>query len=152
MLTEKTSALERFDGLGVRHMEDDRAESGAEDVDRLMRTRMRPLPSVSDSVRSGSLPSSEMTSSSSSILEMVAAVGPGNWALIRRVAALYSKRKSRSVYLQTQIYLKINYCSLHEIYTCLYVYVCVYIIINYVVNFSITMITYVCMYFPSVYI
>lgn len=111
-------------------MEDDKAESGAEDVDRLMRTRMRPLPSVSDSVRSGSLPSSEMTSSSSSILEMVAAVGPGNWALIRRVAALYSKRKSRSVYLQTRIYLNINHCSLHEIYTCSYVYVCVYMIMH----------------------
>ena len=84
-------------------MEDDKAESGADDVDRLMRTRIRPLPSASDSARSGSLPSREMTSPSSSILEIVAAVGPGNWVLIRRVAALYSNSKSRSVYLQTQI-------------------------------------------------
>lgn len=106
MLTEKTSALERFEGLGVRHMEDDRAESGADDVDLLMRTRRSPFPSVSDSVRSGSLPSREMTSLSSSILEMEAALGPGNWVLIRRVAALYSKRKSKSVYLQTPSYLQ----------------------------------------------
>jgi len=47
-----------------------------------------------------------MTSLSSSILEMEAALGPGNWALIRRVAALYSKRKSKSVYLQTPSYLQ----------------------------------------------
>lgn len=100
MLTEKISALERFEGLGVRQMEDDRADSGAEEVDLRMRTRIRPLPSVSDSVRSGSLPSREMTSLSSSILVMEAAVGPGNWVLIRRVAALYSKRKSKRVYLQ----------------------------------------------------
>lgn len=66
-----------------------------------MRTRMvRPLGSISDSVRRGSRPSREITSSSSSNLDMAAAAEPGNCAWIRRVAALYSNRKSKSVYLR----------------------------------------------------
>lgn len=100
MLTEKISAPERLDALGVMPMDDDKAESGAEDVDRLIRTRIRPLPSISDSVRTGSRPSSDMTSPSISNFDMEAAVEPGNWFLISRVAALYSNRKSSRVYLQ----------------------------------------------------
>lgn len=97
---ENISAFERFDALGVRHMEDDIAESGADDVDRRIRTRMRPLPSVSDSVLIGSRPSRDMTSLSSSNLVMEAAAAPGNCVWIKTVAALYSNRKSKSVYLQ----------------------------------------------------
>lgn len=104
MFIEKISALERFEALGVRQREDDRAESGAEDVERLMRTRMRPLPSVSDSVLRGSRPSREITSLSSSNLVMEAALGPGNCVWIRSVAALYSNRNSKSVYLQMQTF------------------------------------------------
>lgn len=119
MLTEKISALERFDALGVRPMEDDIAESATEEVDRLMRTRIRPLLSISDSVRRGSRPSREITSSSSSNLEMEAAVKPGNWFWIRTTAALYSNRNSNSVYLKhihnvTHINTNIIY-----IYTCI---------------------------------
>lgn len=97
---ENISALERFEALGVKQMEDDKAESGADDVDRLILTRMRPLPSVSDSVLSGSRPSRDITSLSSSNLAMEAAAGPGNCVWIKTVAALYSKRNSKSVYLQ----------------------------------------------------
>lgn len=99
MLTEKISAFDRFDALGVMPMEGD--TSVAEEVERRMRTRMvRPLASSSVSVRSGSRPSSEITSLSTSNFEMEAAVAPGNWVWIRRVAARYSKRKSKSVYLR----------------------------------------------------
>lgn len=102
VLTEKISALERFDALGVIPMEGDRVDwSAAEDVDRRMRTRkVRPLASTSDSVTMGSRPSSDITSLSSSNLDMEAATVPGNWFWMRRVAALYSKRKSKSVYLR----------------------------------------------------
>lgn len=111
MLTENISALERFDALGVSPMDDDIAESGTEDVDRRIRTRIRPSVSISDSVRSGSRPPSrEMTSSSSSNLEIEAAVRPGNWFWIRTTAALYSNRNSKSVYLQ--IYNNIIYSTL----------------------------------------
>lgn len=99
---EKMSALERLEGLGVMPMDEfDIADSGAEEIERRIRTQMRPWLSVSDSVRSGtSWPSREMTSPSSSILVMEAAVGPGNWVLIKSVAALYSNRKRSRVYLQ----------------------------------------------------
>lgn len=60
-------------------MDDDNAESGADDVDRLIRTRICPFPSISDSVHSGSRPSSEITSPSISNLVIEAAVDPGNW-------------------------------------------------------------------------
>lgn len=81
-------------------MEDDRAEEpGSDDVERRMRTRIRPLSSVSDSVQSGFRPSKEITSSSISNFVMAAAVGPGNCVWMSSVAALYSKRKSKSVYL-----------------------------------------------------
>lgn len=103
VLMEKMSALERFDGLGVIPIDEfDNADwSGAEEMDRRIRTWMWPLLSVSDSVRSGiSWPSSEMTSPSRSILVMEAAVGPGNWVWIKWVAALYSNRNSNRVYLK----------------------------------------------------
>ena len=44
MLIENISALERFDGLGVRPIEDERAEEpGTDDVERRIRTRIRPF-------------------------------------------------------------------------------------------------------------
>lgn len=100
MFIEKISTLDRLDALGVMPTVEDRAESGADEVDRRMRTRIRPLLSTSDSVHIGSRPSSEMTSPSSSIFAMEAAVGPGNWFRMSWVAALYSNRKRRRVYLQ----------------------------------------------------
>lgn len=39
-------------------------------------------------------------SSSTEILDMAAAVEPGNWDWISKVAALYSKRNNKSVYLK----------------------------------------------------
>lgn len=99
---EKISALVRFEALGVIPI-DDRLESGADEVDRRIRTRILPWISISDSVRSFSRPSREITSSSSLNLVIAAAAGPGNWFFINRVAALYSKRKSNNVYLQNEI-------------------------------------------------
>lgn len=99
---EKISTLERFEALGVMPI-DDRPESGADEVERRIRTRIRPCVSISDSVRSFSRPSREMTSASTSNLAMDAAVGPGNWFCINTVAALYSKRKSNNVYLQNKM-------------------------------------------------
>lgn len=87
---------------------DERAESGADDVDRRIRTRIRPLPSMSDSVQSGSRPSSEITSPSISNLDMEAAAVPGNWSLINMMAALYSNRKRRRVYLQKEVNQKLQ--------------------------------------------
>lgn len=88
-------------------MDDDNAVSGADEVERRIRTRMRPFPSISDSVQIGSRPSSDMTSPSTSNLVMVAAVDPGNWFLISRVAALYSKRNSSSVYLHEYMQIRL---------------------------------------------
>lgn len=59
-------------------IEDENADSGADEVDRRIRTWIRPLPSISDSVQSGFRPSSEMTSLSISNFVMDAATLPGN--------------------------------------------------------------------------
>lgn len=101
MLMEKISALVRFECLGViTALPIDEVESGAEEIDRRIRTLMRPWVSVSDCVCSGtSWPSREITSPSTSILVMDAAVSPGNSVLIKRVAALYSNRNNSRVYL-----------------------------------------------------
>ncbi|QHO47547.1 uncharacterized protein DS421_6g197200 [Arachis hypogaea] len=49
---EKMSALERLEGLGVTPMaEFENADSGAEEIERRIRTQMRPWLSVLDSVR-----------------------------------------------------------------------------------------------------
>nr|GMC49672.1 hypothetical protein PanWU01x14_048850 [Ipomoea batatas] len=63
-------------------MEDENPDSGADDVDRRIRTRMWPLTSISDSVQSGPRPSRDMTSLSTANFVMEAAISPGNWFLI----------------------------------------------------------------------
>ncbi|GER38755.1 isochorismatase domain-containing protein 2 [Striga asiatica] len=89
--TENISALERLEARGVGPTVED---CGADDVDRRIRTWIRPLPSISESVQSGSRPSREMTSLSTWISVMAAAFGPGNWARIRMHNDLYHEALS----------------------------------------------------------
>ena len=127
MLTENISALDRFDALGVSPRDDDNADSGAEDVGRRIRTWMRPLTSISDSVQSGPRPSRDITSLSISNLVMEAAMEPGNWLRISIVAPLYSKRNSKKVYLHCSKYRNVttdlhSLCNFFGAY-CRYIYI-----------------------------
>lgn len=99
---------------GVTPTEDESPEPGAVDTDRRILTRMRPSASISDSACIGSRPSSEMTSPSTSIAEISAAIPPGNCSFIRTVAARYSKRNKSRVYLQSRIHQPTKQNNLRE--------------------------------------